>query len=420
MADETGDFCHNEDTKGHRGYMITAFAEAWDELYARTQADRDFIAPWCGLWNYERLREELAEATKDRKKPVELKHITWQVELCPSTERVHTHMVFWMGEPVKFMQLCDMKNKIFGMASFLKCDRIQFKGIFKIDGALKYCTKEETRIAGPWTEGNLPKQGQRSDLMAVADTIQEAGYGSAGIKRAAEQHPAEFMRYHGGITRYARLLTDRPPSSTVEDIVCCWGMPGSGKTYYAEHLSDSVFAVPAVKNNNVMPYFDNYRNEEVLFVDEMQGSLFAFAEWKKLFNPGSDPTKRELLCRESAVPFGSRVVVFCTNRNPLSWWDIDKLGADPWEIIRRFTRIRVYGGEFDDADNPAWFYEFSGGSKSATGDSSRATFMRISMTAKQAGWDLDYSVRRFKELYGKQLVYINTPMGSGASQDAEM
>lgn len=401
-------FAHGGDNnKGNRAYLITAFKDMWDMEQQLEMGDESFTPNYASYWDWDDLVRQVAIIGGGRAKPVHIKYASWQVERCPETQRIHTHMVACFTEPIKFTQLCN-KAKQTGCQAFLDCDRINFKGLFNLDGACKYVTKEESRVAGPWEWGEKPAgKGTRTDLLAVAETIKEAGYGSKGIKRAAELHPMEFMKYHGGITRYARLLTDRPPFDVLEEVILCWGAPGSGKTYFAEHYCDSFFTVPAVKNQNVMPYFDSYQNEEVLFVDEMQGGVFNFGEWKKLFNPGSVPSTRELLCRESGVPFGSRVAIFCTNRNPLEWWDLDKCGADIWELIRRFTSIRVYGGEFGSVGNPPYYIPFSGGDKLNTALGSRAAFARNADKCRQSRWDLELCMRHFKSIYNDSKVLID-------------
>ena len=54
----------------------------------------------------------------------------------------------------------------------------------------KYCTKDDTRIAGPWERGEMPAsgQGKRNDIIKVVNHIKEKGFMSA-----AEAYPVNSL-----------------------------------------------------------------------------------------------------------------------------------------------------------------------------------------------------------------------------------
>lgn len=69
--------------------------------------------------------------------------------------------------------------------------------------AEQYHSKEESRIAGPYRGGRLRvvRQGQRTDLEAVADRVLQGATAQAIV----QQFPVQFIKYHGGIERSIKL-----------------------------------------------------------------------------------------------------------------------------------------------------------------------------------------------------------------------
>jgi len=232
--------------------------------------------------------------------------------------------------------------------------------------------------------------------------MQENGWGLVGYKRLAEEHPAMIIKHAKGFIELGRVRGAREPAELLEEIICCWGTPGSGKTHYAKNYSESVYMVPSVNGGNVMPYFNTYQNEEVCFFDEFQGKQFNLDDWKKIFQPNTDPRKQELLGRYISVQFGSRVAIFCTNNNPIEWWK-DGDHQLPWAIFRRFTKIIWYGGEYGSPVNPAWRVAFTGGESTSTivpgQPLPKAEFMRFCVRMKSR--DMEFIHQSAKHYYYK-------------------
>jgi len=388
-------FAHDPASKpgrASRSYMITMFDGSWDEhRNAMADLDTDVEYYWRGVLDAEALHKQFLDLETENK-AMKLLYMKWTFEACPETQHMHLHLIMKMSEPCKFTWLK-------GMPFFSTAPRVNFKPIFEMKGAQAYVGKEESRVAGPWEWGNCGKQGQRNDIEAGIETMQENGWGLTGYKRLAEEHPAMIIKWAKGFIELGRIRGAREPAELLEEIICCWGTPGSGKTHYAKTYSDSVYMVPSVNGGNVMPYFNTYQNEEVCFFDEFQGKSFNLDDWKKIFQPGTDPRKQELLGRYISVQFGSRVAIFCTNNNPIEWWKADD--QLPWAIFRRFTKIIWYGGEYGSDANPAWRVAFTGGDSSSIMEPGvplpRAEFMRFCMRMRSK--DLEFIQGAAKRFY---------------------
>lgn len=73
-----------------------------------------------------------------------------------------------------------------------------------IDEAEAYCTKAETRAEGPWKFGTKPAgKGTRTDLTNIKHIL--TAQGRTGLKRVADEHFGDFLRYHKGIDAYLSL-----------------------------------------------------------------------------------------------------------------------------------------------------------------------------------------------------------------------
>lgn len=101
---------------------------------------------------------------KGEDKPIHMFSV-YQLEKCPVTGRLHfqgyTHFHFSLSFN-KFLQMVSLPT--------IHCEPC--KGDFKAN--MKYCTKEDTRVSGPWYIGNPPRgQGHRTDLDALLECAEQ-------------------------------------------------------------------------------------------------------------------------------------------------------------------------------------------------------------------------------------------------------
>ncbi len=136
--------------------------------------------------------------------------------------------------------------------------------------ARAYCQKEDTRISDPLEFGELPKQGQRTDL----DTVCQAVIDGCSRQDIAREFPSSFVRYHRGLDelRQAVLPKVTPPPyplsafshdplAVFEKPQLIFGDSSTGKTAFAlahftnpllvRHLDDLKSHVPRVHDGIV-------------------------------------------------------------------------------------------------------------------------------------------------------------------------
>lgn len=201
----------------------------------------------------------------DSDKPLEweCKFVIFQEESGDAGTTHYQGFVIW--EHPKSLAGC---KKVNGRAHWEAC-----KG--SPDANIAYCTKESTRVAGPWEKGTRPAQGKRSDLEDIAKLVSEG----AGIKRIAEEHPGSFIRYHRGIERLRGLFTK--PRSEAPDVLWFYGATGTGKSRKAAEIGgDSIYW----KDMSDGKWWDGYEQQDVVVFDDMRKDTFKFHELLKLFD----------------------------------------------------------------------------------------------------------------------------------------
>lgn len=208
-----------------------------------------------------------------------------------------------------------------------------------------YCSKEETRVAGPWEFGvykaDAGTQGKRTDLDAIAADIKQG----KSVKEVAEQHPSDYIRYHTGIEKFAQLFKPLPPVERAIKVVCLWGATGTGKTHRVRTQFPEAYGV-----TNGRDPWGNYNGQAVILFDEYDWTKWSIQD----MNRYCDKWRCSLDCRYRDRYAEWTLVVICSNSEPYDWWPAENqlLRQAFW---RRIVSIEVLSQqqEITIADVPA-------------------------------------------------------------------
>lgn len=148
----------------------------------------------------------------------------------------------------------------------------QPRGRQPVEEAIEYCQKEDTHIAGPWTDG-VPdlkaSAGKRSDLIRLNEEI-VSGKTYDEIMRDPELTviAASKMAWVKARCKIAYKDQIAKEEDRKVEVIYRWGDPGSGKTYSVMHgyPRDQIYRV-----TDYQAPFDSYAGQAILFLDEFYG-----------------------------------------------------------------------------------------------------------------------------------------------------
>lgn len=333
------EFAHEESNdRTSRGYLVTGFkAPVWDNLYTESPASLSVVFDGNDITTQ---AKDYLGATNS------VVFLAWQFEKCPNTNAIHVHFVFKCRNATRFLPIRNLFVERYGLT------RVNCKPIFSLKGAIAYCNKEETRVAGPYSFGDVPVQGKRSDLKDAVQTLIDNDW---CVDKVAEQHPETYIKFFRGIHELANVRGNFPAAKKLNHVVLIFGEPGSGKSHFVYNSTrwDPTLIYDQVHKKYDNTYWPDYRNHPIVHIDEMSGSMFSFDYFKRLVQPGMDPSRCPIVMREGHKKFGSDTIIFTSNRLPNQWWDLTKVKASPWELFRRFTDIYIFVGEYGNESNPS-------------------------------------------------------------------
>jgi len=247
-----------------------------------------------------------------------------QLEEAPDTGRRHIQLFVQFRKRIRLSGI----NGGLGLSSG---DHHSERRRGTVDEAIAYCSKSDSRIAGPWYFGERPsKTGQRNDLESACNTLRE----HKSLKRLAEEFPTAYVKYQRGFKELLHLI-GQTRDYLPKTVIVYWGEPGSGKTRtcFEAHKEDIWFAPPPSPNC----WFDGYAGEETVIIDDYANDIhskYPFSFFLRLLDgyPLSVPIKGGFV---SWIP---KKIYITSNRPPESWYQDQPNEA----LLRRISEITEF------------------------------------------------------------------------------
>lgn len=267
---------------------------------------------WCFTYNNHR---DINEPREWFNQNSFVRWIIWQFEVGEKKQTPHLQGYLCCSKKVSLKYL---KKHVHPTANFKKR-----WGTHK--QAKEYCCKkDETYRDGPWTVGEEPNQGARTDLSEIAEEI-ENGISLAELWR---DHATTLYRYHSGILKHFNHCSRQRDWPTKCMVI--WGAPGVGKSWLAKQMYP-----PGKKSYWCLPHskwWTGYRGQANIVIDNYTG-WFKWAYLMRLI----DEYPMEVEIKGGSVPFLARNIVITTVIHPSNWYRGKDLQGDMGELFRRVS-----------------------------------------------------------------------------------
>lgn len=194
--------------------------------------------------------------------------------------------------------------------------------------AVAYCSKEESRVAGPYTTGSAPEQGRRTDISSFAEAILA---GRPDIELVNE-FPAEFLRF--GKYRHDVRMAAQSPRTWKTQVVVIHGPSGCGKSRWAHERWPEAYTKDPTND-----WWDGYQGQQVVVLDEFYGAMRHDAMLKLM-----DRYQLRVQVKGGYVNFIGRLIIITSNADPREWYvsTHTKFGESRIAFFRRVDHEITY------------------------------------------------------------------------------
>ena len=159
----------------------------------------------------------------------------------------HNHFVLYFKNAITYTSF---KGRL---ETWNKSAKPNIRVCFNVAGAIKYVTKETSRIQGPWYYPDMPSvlkhvsesgkggQGRRSELTAFSNAIVEAVNTGGDLEDVMIAHGNQTMKYYKGAMHLAALVNKKKVQQEYSavgrvrpEVTVLYGPTGTGKTKYVD------------------------------------------------------------------------------------------------------------------------------------------------------------------------------------------
>lgn len=277
---------------------------------------------WCFTSYDASLIADLREWTEegDRQTVLETKlrehnaqYAVFQLEQCPGTERAH----------IQGYARFKTAKRNGGMREILEAHFERTQG--DESSNIKYCTKDETRIAGPWTFGDPARPGQRSDIPKAIELLEETG---------RMRDVVEIATSYQAIRHCEIVLKYKEPKRNWMPIVKWYhGSTGSGKTRAA--IEECPEAWISGKN---LRWWEAYDAHSEVIVDDFRRDYCTFHDLLRI----TDRYPMRVENKGGSRELLAKVIIFTCPYSPEECWK-GHCQEDIGQFLRRISEVKLFG-----------------------------------------------------------------------------
>lgn len=197
----------------------------------------------------------------------DVQYAQFQLEECPTSKRLH--LQGWMQ--LKTQLRIESIQRIF-LGEKIHVEAI--RGTPE-DNQI-YTSKEESKIDGPWTYGEMKNPGQRTDIRTVLQHVSSGGDVASAL--AIEDFPIDTYVRNYRFFENTHLILRNQPRRHKSRVIYLWGPTGTGKS--ARAYSAGAKDVQISTSGFIM----GYEHDDVVVFDDIDKHTFTRAQALKLFD----------------------------------------------------------------------------------------------------------------------------------------
>lgn len=212
--------------------------------------------------------------------------------------------------------------------------------------SVQYCSKEDTRIAGPWYVGDVTAdqrvktQGRRTDLEDAIRHLQEG----KDLRATALLYPSSYVKYHRGLEKFTEIVVDRPKRSSMTKLLWISGAAGRGKTTMAAAIAkafaqEDVYYKTLGKAQHV-DWWNGYTQQKAIIIEDMDERTHLDLQAFKLLVEKIPHQVR--VSPDVWMQFNSKLLIVTSNPTPWEIYDTEiRSNADHHEAVTRRVSMHI-------------------------------------------------------------------------------
>lgn len=297
---------------------------------------------WCMLWPAD---EATALAWQPTDKP-KLKYCCWRVHKCPTTQRVHIHILFQFTTVVRYETLV---NKGFNNIKWVEGqENLEKKRGYciddnhKKDGTPKGVISEFREVGQFNISAN--KKNKRDEYYTQAFRCENT---KESMRIIIDNCPRDYALYGSAIERNIRTMKkprteirfhledfNLPEIDFEEKAILIWGPTGTGKTQFAKaHFTNPLVVRHIDELNNLHDEHDGIVFDDMSFTNRPPNTIIHLLDWDEV---------SQIHCRykNAVIPAHTRKIFTYNDENP--FYERFQVSSEQMEAIeRRLKRVNV-------------------------------------------------------------------------------